>query len=102
MQAQAIDFSSYDSGYEEGYKAALEAVRMDRNRNRYIREYIADEKQKEKAEEKTYFLKQRLTGLSIVLASLIGIVLTNGEFGIAAAVIPVGIFVCLTKHRLFS
>ena len=102
MQAQAIDYRSYDNGYEEGYNAALEAVRRNRTNNRYIREYVASEKQKAKAEQVTYFLKQRLAGLSIILASLMGIVLTNGEFGIAAAAIPVGIFVCLTRHRLFS
>ena len=46
MQAQAIDYSSYDNGYEEGYNDALEAVRRNRTNNRYIREYVASEKQK--------------------------------------------------------
>ncbi len=101
MQAQVVNWS-YDSAYEEGYNAALEAVRASRERRNHIREYVADAKAKERQENSGYFLKQRIAGLGVILASLIGIAVTGGEFGIAVAAIPAGLFIVFTKHRIFS
>ena len=102
MQAQAVNLSTYDTAYEEGYRAALEAMQAARERRAHIREYVADTAKQERQENACYFLKQRIAGLGVILASLIGIAVTGGEFGIAIATIPAGLFIVLTKHRLFS
>ncbi len=102
MQAQAVSNYSYDSAFEEGYNAALEAMRNARKSRQYITEYKAEVAEKERRERTEYFVKQKLAGAFLLLISILGLVMTSGEFGIAIATIPAGFFILLTKHRIFS
>lgn len=101
MQA-AVNYNSYDTAFEEGYNAALEAIKDARKSRQYIKAYTAEKVNRERAERLSYFLKQRLAGAALLTVSVIGIIATGGEFGIALATIPAGLFILLTKHRLFN
>lgn len=103
MQAQAVrNYNAYDSAYEAGYKAALEAVAKAHNSKQHITEYkpaIAVKEQKERAE---YFIKQKLAGILLLAVSAAGLAIMGSEFIMALATIPAGLFIVLTKHRIFN
>lgn len=102
MQAQAVSSYSYESAYQDGYNAALETIKKVRESRQFITEYKAEEVAKERHERAEYFLKQKLAGVVLLAVSVIGLVATSGEFGVAVATVPAGLFILFTKHRIFG
>ena len=49
-----------------------------------------------------YFLKQRLCGLLLIIIGIICPIVCDGDATFSLLVIPLGVFLLLTKHRVMS
>ncbi len=94
--------SLYDAAYTQGYNAALKDLKEKMRRESHIKEYRPAMNKRVKAETISYFVKQKLAGAVLMAASIIGLVVNEGDFAAALFTIPLSALIMLTGKRIFK
>lgn len=67
-------------------------------------ERLRRDKQRERRRQqrRQYFLKQRLTGISILVLTVLAVILTGGDATIAIITVPLGLYLIFTKEMVME
>ncbi len=103
MQAAvSMNKNYYNDAFEAGYQAALKSIREVSVREQNEKRAQEAAEKAARHERRVYFAIQRSVGAGIILASLAALMATGGDFGLAVATIPAGLFFMLTGRRIFG
>lgn len=84
------DIQAYSAGY-----AAAVADMVERDAKRRKRQRAA-------AQRRKYFFIQRAAGLALVAANLYGVYIMDGDITAAIILVPLGIYLMLTKEKVLD
>lgn len=83
-------YREYRHGYKNGYSDAIEDMRL-RQRKRRQQERIRQQR-------RWYFIKQRLTGLFLIVFTALIVKALDGDATIALITVPLGLYLIFTKE----
>ncbi|MCM1220825.1 MAG: hypothetical protein NC548_40690 [Lachnospiraceae bacterium] len=83
---------SYISSYIDGYADALEDMRHWWQARR--------QQERDKQARRQYFLKQRLTGVFLLVFTVLAVIATGGDATIAIITVPLGLYLVFTKEMV--
>ena len=103
MQAAvSMNKNYYDDAFEAGYQAALKSIREVTIKEQNEKKAQAAAEKAARHERRVFFAIQRTVGAGIILASIAALMATSGDFGLAVAIIPAGLFFMITNRRIFG
>ena len=60
------------------------------------------QRERRRRQRRQYFLKQRLTGIFLLLFTILAVMLTGGDATIAIITVPLGLYLVFTKEMLLA
>ena len=60
------------------------------------------QRERRRQQRRQYFLKQRLTGIFLLLFTILAVMLTGGDATIAIITVPLGLYLVFTKEMLLA
>ena len=58
------------------------------------------QRERRRRQRRQYFLKQRLTGIFLLLFTILAVMLTGGDATIAIITVPLGLYLAFTKEMI--
>ena len=60
------------------------------------------QRERRRRQRRQYFLKQRLTGIFLLLFTILAVMLTGGDATIAIITVPLGLYLVFTKEMVID